>query len=73
MKYEKRFRIYTTISGGVTGSRSTYMKGDGEELVFESREEAQTFINECVNNHSPYRTFSQRYEIQQFLGPEGGE
>ncbi len=60
------FRIFTEISGGVTGTRSAYMKEGGKELRFETRAAAQKYIDACRAGRSPYAIakFDQRYEIE---------
>ncbi len=59
------YRVFTEISGGVTGHRSAYMKHNDEEVRFETRELAETYIAECKASRSRYATFNQRYEIHE--------
>ena len=60
-----KYRIYTEISGGVTGSRSSYIKSNDKELHFETREKAEEYISELRASRSPYATFHQSYEVEE--------
>jgi hypothetical protein len=37
----RRFKVRCSVSGGVTGYREAYLKKDGKEVEFSSREEAE--------------------------------
>lgn len=61
----KQFRIFTWISGGVTGRRSSYMKLDDQELRFETKEKAEEYVEDCKRIRSKYSTFTQGYAVEE--------
>lgn len=44
---EANFKIKVTVSGGITGTRTAYLKRKGIEVLFETREEAEDYAGDC--------------------------
>ncbi len=57
------YKIHTEISGGVTGYRSSFLKQDGEVMVFGTWREANDYIKALVSAKNIHirRAFSQSY------------
>jgi len=58
------FRIKCRVSGGVTGTRESYMKENGVVMYFDDKAEAQVIADH--NNqerNGPYATATFRYTV----------
>lgn len=55
------YKILCSVSGGVTGSRSAYLKVNGAECEYESLKDAQVQAEWLQANVSPYSTASFSY------------
>ena len=58
------FRIFTEISGGVTGYRSSYVKADGEVLEFHTEAQAEAYVDVLRAARSPYARFDQSWQVE---------
>jgi hypothetical protein len=62
-----QFGIWCEVWGGVTGHRCAWLKSNGEQQRFTSRDEAEAEamrLNEQTNGN-PHRTASFRYSVRE--------
>ena len=65
-----KYRIFCECWGGVTGSRASYMKSGGVEVIFPDKETAETEAARLMEKtNGPYRTAEFRYTAE----PIGGQ
>tara|TARA_R110000868_G_scaffold301534_1_gene561948 strand:- start:1058 stop:1264 length:207 start_codon:yes stop_codon:yes gene_type:complete len=59
-----QFKIFCQVWGGVTGSRESFMKNNGEEMLFDNRAEAGEYAQKARDRRStPYETAQYRYTV----------
>jgi hypothetical protein len=44
------YKIHCEVYGGVTGHRTSFMKNNGKEIVFERREDAERALPDSYTN-----------------------
>lgn len=67
------FRIFTEISGGVTGDRSSYVKADGEVIEFPTETQAKLYADALRSSRNPYATFDQRWTVVETCAGHGSD
>lgn len=58
------FFVRCTVSGGVTGHRSSLLKRNGVVVEFSSREAARAEANACMAAVSPHSTATFNYTVE---------
>src|SRR5262249_32128275 len=63
-----RFGVWCAVWGGVTGSRASWLKSNGEIQIFESREAAEQVARrlDASTNGNPHRCASFSYTVRAF-------
>lgn len=58
------FRVFCEVSGGVTGYRCSYMKRNGEEMIFASKEAAELAAHNAMRQmNGPYAVARFKYTV----------
>lgn len=63
-----RYIVMCRVSGGVTGTRQSELKKDGQIQIFDQREEAEQRAVELTTklNSDPYRTAAFQYWVEEY-------
>ena len=61
------YRIWCTVSGGITGSRAAWLKDHGEIMEFDDKEEAMTHAKKCMDNTSRRSSATFSYEAKEVM------